>query len=65
MSSNKEIFEETKPAQSDALNKSRFKEKLSYISTKNNNDKNDNKQQKPKIIWYNPLYSPNTKAHIG
>ena len=32
LSSNKEIFEKTKPAYCDALNKSRFQEKLSYTS---------------------------------
>ena len=38
MSSNKEIFEKTKPANSDALNKSGFQEKLSYTSKQSKND---------------------------
>ena len=50
LSSNKEIFEKTKPAYRDALNKSGFQEKLSYTSAQNKNDKNDNKQRKRKII---------------
>ena len=50
LSSNEEIFEKTKPAYRDALNKSGFQEKLSYTSAQNKNDKNDNKQRKRKII---------------
>ena len=65
MSSNEEIFEKTKPAYRDALNKSGFQEKLSYTSAQNKNDKNGNKQRKRKIIWYNPPYSANIKRNIG
>ena len=65
MSSTEEIFEKTKPAYSDALNKSGFLEKLSYTSAQSNNDKNDNKHGKRKIIWYNPTYSANIKMNIG
>ena len=65
LSSNKEIFEKTKPVYRDALNKSGFQEKLSYTSTQNKNDKNGNKQPKRKIIWYNPPYSANIKTNIG
>lgn len=39
LSSNKEIFQKTKPAYSDALNKSGFQENLSYTSTQSKNDK--------------------------
>ena len=60
LSSNEEIFEKTKPAYTDAWNKSRFTEKLSYISAQMNEyDKYDNKQRKSKKIWYNPPYSAN------
>ena len=45
-------------------NKSRFQEKLSYISAQKK-DKNDNNQRKGKIIWYNPPYSANIKTNIG
>ena len=65
LSSNEEIFEITKPTYSDALKKSEFQEKLSYASEQINNDKNDNKQRKRKIIWYNPRYSANIKTNIG
>ena len=43
LSSNEEIFEKTKAASKDTLNKSRFQEKLSYASAQNKNDKNGNK----------------------
>ena len=46
LSSNKEIFEKTKPAYRDALNKSGFQEKLSYTSAQNKNDKNVKKTTK-------------------
>ena len=65
MLSIEEVFETTKPAYSDDLNKSGFKGKLSYTSTQSNNDENDNKQQKRKVIWYNPTYSANIKTNIG
>ena len=65
LSSNEEIFEKTKPAYRDALNKSGFQEKLSYTSAQNKNDKNGNKQRKRKTIWYNPPYSANIKTNIG
>ena len=65
LSSNEEIFEKTKPAYSDAFKKSEFQGKLSYTSAQSNNDKNDNKQRKCKIIWYNPPYSTNIKTNIG
>ena len=65
LSSNEEIFQKTKPAYSDALKKSGFQGKLSYTSAQSNNDKNDNKQRKRKIIWYNPPYSTNIKTNIG
>ena len=64
LSSNKEIFEKTKPAYRDALNKSGFQEKLSYASAQNKNDKNGNTQGKRKIIWYNPPYCANIKTHF-
>ena len=38
---------------------------MSYTSAQSNNDKNDNKQRKCKIIWYNPPYSANIKTNIG
>ena len=41
-----EMFEKTKPAYRDALNKSEFQEKLSYTSALNKNNKNDNKTMK-------------------
>ena len=47
------------------LKKSGFQGKLSYTSAQSNNDKNDNKQRKRKIIWYNPPYSTNIKTNIG
>ena len=40
-------------------------EKLSYTSAQRDNGKNDNKQRKRKIIWYNPFYSVNVKKNIG
>ena len=60
----KKFLKKTKPAYSDALNKSGFKEKLSYTSVQSYNDKNHNKQQKRKITWYSLSYSANT-ANIG
>ena len=65
--SNEEIFEKTKRAYRDALNKRGFQEKLSYASAQNKNDKNCNKQQKCNIICYNPPYSdsPNINTNIG
>ena len=65
MPSNDEVFEKTKLAYRGALNKSGFREKLSYTSAQNKNDKNDNKQQNRKIIWHNPPYSENIKTNIG
>ena len=62
---NKEIFEKTKPAYWDALNKIGFQKKLSYTSAQNKNDKNDNKQRKRKIIWNNLLYSANIQRNTG
>ena len=64
LSSNEEMFEKTKPAYRDALNKSGFQEKLSYASAQNKNDKNGNTQGKRKIIWYNPPYCANIKTHF-
>ena len=46
LSPNEEIFEKTKGAYRDALNKSGFQEKLGYTSAQNKNDKNENKQRK-------------------
>ena len=60
-----EMFQKTKPAYRDALNKSEFQEKLSYTSALNKNNKNDNKQWKYKIIWYNLTYFANVKTNIG
>ena len=65
LSSNEEIFGKTKPIYRDALNKSGFQEKLSYTSAQNKDGKNDSKQRKRKIIWYNPPYSANVKTNIG
>ena len=48
----KKFLKKNKPVYKDALNKSK-------------NDKNDNKQRKRKIIWYNPPYSANIKIKIG
>ena len=48
----KKFLKKNKPVYNDALNKSK-------------NDKNDNKQRKRKIIWYNPPYSANIKRNIG
>ena len=45
----KKFLKKNKPVYKDALNKSK-------------NDKNDNKQRKRKIIWYNPPYSANIKT---
>ena len=64
MSSDEEIVGKTKPAYWDAFT-SGFQEKLSYTSVQNKTDKNDNKQRKCKIIWYNPPYSANIKMNIG
>ena len=64
LSSNEEMFEKTKPAYRDALNKCGFQEKLSYASPQNKNDKNGNTQRKCKIIWYNPPYCANIKTHF-
>ena len=55
----------TKPAYSDALKESEFQAKLIYTSAQSNNDKNDDKQRKREIIWYNPPYSANIKTNIG
>ena len=65
LSSNEKIFEKTKPAYRDALNKSGFQEKMSYTSAQNKSNKNGNKQRKRKIIWYNAPYSANTKTNTG
>ena len=59
------MFQKTKPAYWDALNKIGFQKKLSYTSAQNKNDKNDNKQRKRKIIWNNLLYSANIQRNIG
>ena len=61
----KKFLKKTKQVYRDALNKKEFQEKLSYTSAQNENDKNDNKQPKRKIIWYNPPYSANIKTNIG
>ena len=63
--SSEDIFEKTKLAYRNTLNKSGFQEKSSYTSAQNKNDENGNKQQKRKIIWYNPPYSANIKTNIG
>ena len=65
LSSNREIFEKIKPVYRDALNKSRFQEKLSYTSAQNKNNKNGNKQRKRKIIWHKQRYSADSKKNIG
>ena len=62
MPSNEEIFEKTKPAYKEALNKSGFQKKLNYIAAQS---KNDNELRKRKIIWYSPPYSANIKTNIG
>ena len=49
--SNEEIFEKTKPAYRDALNKSGFHEKLIDTLAQNKNENNGNKQRKHKIMW--------------
>ena len=38
---------------------------MSYTSAQNKNGKNDNKQRKRKIRWYNPPYPANIKTNIG
>ena len=65
LSSSAEIFKKTKPTYRDALHKSGFQEKLSYISAQYKNGKNDNKKRKCKIIWYGPPYSAHVKTNIG
>ena len=65
LSSNEELFKKTKPAYRNAKNKSGFQEKLSYTSTQNKNDKNDNKQWKCKITWHKPPYLANIKTNFG
>ena len=64
MSSNEAIVGKTKPAYWNAFTIG-FQEKLSYTSVQNKNDKNDNKQRKCKIIWYNPPCSANINMNIG
>ena len=66
-SSNETAFNNSIPLYQEALKKSAFTEKLSYIKSENVRDINteEKKQRKRKIIWFNPPYSMNVKTSIG
>ena len=67
ISSNETAFNNSIPLYQEALKKSAFTEKLSYIKSENVRDINteEKKQRKRKIIWFNPPYSMNVKTNIG
>ena len=67
ISSNETAFNNSIPLYQEALKKSAFTEKLSYIKSENvrNINTEEKKQRKRKIIWFNPPYSMNVKTNIG
>ena len=62
LSSNQQLFTQTKPTYEQALTNSGFTDKLQFRETKVNKQ---GKNRKRKITWYNPPYSSSVKTSIG
>ena len=63
LSSNKEIFDNSKEYYENALKKSGYKEKLNYIPPQNNDNKRKNRKRN--VIWFNPPYNKNVTTKVG
>ena len=65
-SSNIDVFNRSIKIYNDALHESNFKETLKFvIPAPKNNDENQKRKRKRKIIWFNPPYSKNVKTNMG
>ena len=60
ISCDKTEFEKAKKYYENALEKSGYKKKLSYVAPVNKT-----KKRKRKIIWFNPPYSKNVRTNVG
>ena len=67
ISSNENVFAQSVLLYVDALPKSSFIEQLKYIASDNNRENNteEKKQCKRKIVFFNPRYSMNVRTNIG
>jgi len=66
LSSNEEIYNEGISIYEEALKKSGFDVKLSFIPPSNNaRESSKEKNRKRKIIWFNPPFSSNVKTKVG
>ena len=65
--SNENIFTKSIPMYQHALQKSGFTEQIKYITRDNNRENNteEKKRCKRKIIWFNPPYSMNVRTNMG
>ena len=63
LSSNKKIFNDSILIYQEALIKAAYNHKLTY--QKHDQKKDNTKQQKRKIIWFNPPYSKNVTTKVG
>lgn len=65
LSSNWGIFNENKKTYNEALDRSGFKQKLTYQKSLDNNISGKPKYRKRKIIWFNPLLCKPSNINIG
>ena len=69
ISSNEEVFNSVIPVYEQALRNSGFTESLQYVQSEsqpvNREEKQEKRNRKRKIIWFNPPYSLNVKTYIG
>ena len=64
-SSSKEIFDNAAPYYNNALEKSGYKEKISYCPTTNTNNAPARRKRSRKIIWFNPPYSKDVETNVA
>ena len=64
ISSNKEVFNESKNYYEDALRESGYRTTLKYTPSEHEG-KNKKRHRKRRIIWYNPPYKIDVKSNIG
>ena len=63
ISSSKEIFDESAKVYQEALYKSGFKHKLTYMRPENLSSTDKNRTRR--IIWFNPPYSKSVSSNVG
>ena len=65
ISSDENIFCNSIPIYSEALQKSGFNDKLIYSTKAADCDTSEKKKRKRKVIWFNPPFSLNVKTNVG